>query len=81
MQEKAKKQNYLFLIAKIFFTLGAIGWFVLTIHFNELIEKVTDINWIVVWVSFLVFLTCIIPCSLRWMLIAKLCGFPISLST
>ena len=55
IQEKARKQNYLFLIAKIFFTLGAIGWFVSTIHFGELIEKLTDINWAVVGLSFLVF--------------------------
>ncbi len=81
MQEKSRKQNYLFLIVKIFFTLGAISWFVSTIQLDELIEKLTNINWIVVGFSFLVFLTCIIPCSFRWMLIAKLCGFTISFST
>ena len=80
IQEKARKK-YLFLIAKICFTLGAIGWFVWTIHFGELVEKLTGINWTVVGLSFLIFLTCIIPCSFRWMRITKLCGFTISFST
>jgi uncharacterized membrane protein YbhN (UPF0104 family) len=67
------------LFVKIFISAGAIFWLLLSVEWDLLFQKISGINWLVLFLSFILYSVWIIPCSMRWRQIAASCGFVFSL--
>ncbi len=60
---------------KFLFTIIAIVWLLHIVEWNTFVEKLTDLNIPTVIISFAIYSMFIVPCAIRWMTTAKVCGF------
>jgi len=70
--------NLFWIFIKIFFSLGAIGWFASTVKWSDVIDKFSQINFLLLVIAFLVYLIRLIPCALRWVVVGKISGYILS---
>ncbi len=72
------RSNIFWLFIKIFFSLGAIGWFASTVKWNDVLDKFSQINFLLLIIAFLVYLLRLIPCALRWVVVGKISGYALN---
>ena len=77
---KGSRFRHLGLLVRILVSGGAIAWLVSTIHWGAFVREAADINWPMAAAAFVASVACFLPVSLRWRLIARACGYPMSVT-
>ena len=76
---KSPRYRLILLLIKILVSAGGIAWLFFTVQWNLIVQEIVVVDWKIAGVAFALFVLCLLPCSLRWQKIARICGYPITL--